>query len=152
MDNDLERPVVASMVMPHRKDRLAAVTARAAFSVLAGKALSLMPPRAIRHVLTAISAGARPATYEEAETALTRVTTLSPSSAGQYGCLQRSLTAALLLRTHGTWATWCVGVPVRPPFRAHAWIEADGKIVSELGTPQSYARLIAVPPRSEGIA
>ncbi|MBO0879863.1 MAG: lasso peptide biosynthesis protein, partial [Mycobacterium sp.] len=36
-------------------------------------------------------------------------------------------------------------VPTKPPFRAHAWIEADGHIVADLGALHSYSRLISVP-------
>jgi len=37
----------------------------------------------------------------------------------------------LLCRQRGYAPTWCVGVVATPPFAAHAWIEADDRIVDE---------------------
>ena len=50
---------------------------------------------------------------------------------GDRACLIRSVAAMLLCRQRGYAPTWCVGVVATPPFAAHAWIEADDRIVDE---------------------
>jgi hypothetical protein len=45
-------------------------------------------------------------------------------------CLQRSATTACLLRAHGVAATMLIGVQ-QMPFKAHAWVEVDGKVVND---------------------
>ncbi|MEV0505008.1 lasso peptide biosynthesis B2 protein, partial [Streptomyces spectabilis] len=88
--------------------------------------------------------GARPATAAEAGAARTTVVTVSLSCAGQKGCLPRSLATVMLCRMRGQWPTWCVGVRTRPPFAAHAWVEAEGILVGE-DCPRTYfQRLITV--------
>ncbi|SDD36273.1 lasso peptide biosynthesis B2 protein [Actinokineospora iranica] len=86
-------------------------------------------PARIRRVLTRVSAGARPATVEQARWARERVVAASARCAGE-GCLPRSIATALLCRLRGTWPTWCCGVRVQP-FLAHAWVEVDGAPVDE---------------------
>lgn len=45
-------------------------------------------------------------------------------------CLQRSVIAAWLLRSHGVEAELVIGY--RPlPFESHAWVEVDGAIVND---------------------
>ena len=45
-------------------------------------------------------------------------------------CLQRSAASACLLRRYGVPAQMVIGVQ-RIPFRAHAWVEVEGRIVNE---------------------
>lgn len=45
-------------------------------------------------------------------------------------CLQRSVVAALLLRAHGVPARMVIGVQ-QMPFRAHAWVEVEGRVVND---------------------
>ena len=45
-------------------------------------------------------------------------------------CLERSVATALLCRMRGSWPDWCAGVALEP-FRAHAWVEAEGSVVGE---------------------
>jgi Transglutaminase-like superfamily len=53
-------------------------------------------------------------------------------------CLQRSVCTARLLRKHGVNARLVIGY--RPaPFFAHAWVEADGRVV--YGSPAYQKRL-----------
>lgn len=112
-------------------------------------ALSLLPPRRIRHVLNVLRRGAAPATAAQAKNARDAVCAVSLRCAGPRGCLPRSLGAALLCRLGGTWPTWCTGARVVPPFTAHAWIEADGRPIDE-GVPDDYfTRLMAVAPVSQ---
>lgn len=56
-------------------------------------------------------------------------------------CLQRSAATACLLRWHGTAAQMVIGAQAMP-FRAHAWVEVDGRVVNDKPyTPEMYAVL-----------
>lgn len=61
------------------------------------------------------------------------------------GCLPRSIAAALLCRLGGTWATWHVGV-LTSPLTAHAWIEAENRLVDEPQGIDQFRPLITVGP------
>ncbi|WP_371655973.1 MULTISPECIES: lasso peptide biosynthesis B2 protein [unclassified Streptomyces] len=100
-------------------------------------ALATLPPGRIRAVLGLLRRGARPATLTEATRARETVLAVSLAAGGHRGCLPRSLATVLLCRCRGQWPTWCVGVRTRPPFAAHAWVEAEGELVGE-GTPADY--------------
>ncbi|WP_261718642.1 lasso peptide biosynthesis B2 protein [Streptomyces sp. FZ201] len=126
--------------------RRARLAARLAVAV--AKPLTHLPPHRIRRLLTALARGARPADFDRAAAARDAVTTVSLVCAGREGCLQRSIATALLCRARGSWPTWCVGVRTAPPFAAHAWVEADGRMVGE-GVPEGYFRvLISVAPHN----
>ncbi|MEV4922795.1 lasso peptide biosynthesis B2 protein [Streptomyces roseoverticillatus] len=99
--------------------------------------LATQPPARIRAVLARLRRGARPATLTEASTARRTVLAVSLAAGGHKGCLPRSLATVLLCRWYGHWPTWCVGVRNRPPFAAHAWVEAEGVLVGE-GAPADY--------------
>ena len=45
-------------------------------------------------------------------------------------CLQRSAATACLLRQHGIPAEMVIGAQ-QIPFRAHAWVEVDGRVVND---------------------
>jgi hypothetical protein len=45
-------------------------------------------------------------------------------------CLQRSAATACLLRRHGAQAHMIIGAQ-RLPFKAHAWVEVDGRVVND---------------------
>lgn len=45
-------------------------------------------------------------------------------------CLQRSAVSVYLLRTYGVPARMLIGIQ-QFPFRAHAWVEVDGRIVND---------------------
>ena len=45
-------------------------------------------------------------------------------------CLQRSAVTACLLRSSGVPAQMCIGVQ-QMPFKAHAWVEVNGRIVND---------------------
>lgn len=124
---------------------------RARLAVAVARVLNLLPPRLIRLCLRVLSRGARPASIEAAEAARRTVVAVSPAAAGAYGCLIRSIATTLVLRTRGQWPTWCVGVRAEPPFGAHAWVEAEERLVDEPGTMQTYRRLITVGPRSRKV-
>ncbi|MFD7256575.1 lasso peptide biosynthesis B2 protein [Streptomyces sp. NPDC059874] len=103
------------------------VTARCA--VGAAHLLAKVPPRRLRRVLEVVSRGSRPATASQALDARSSVVSVSAWCAGQ-GCLERSIATVLLCRLHGAWPDWCTGVRTQP-FRAHAWVEAEGRPVGE---------------------
>lgn len=109
--------------------------------------LAALPPRRIRSVLALLRGGAAPASYRQAQEARNAVLAVSLSCAGPQGCLRRSVATALLCRMTGRWPTWCVGVRMLPPFGAHAWVEADGRLVDE-DVPETYfSRLMTLPPK-----
>jgi hypothetical protein len=108
-----------------------------------------MPPRRLRRALELASRGAAPATREMAGHARGAVVTVSPRSAGQEGCLQRSVGAALMCRLYGRWPDWCTGFRERP-FRAHAWIEAEGGAVGEHTDTALFHTVISVRARRPG--
>ncbi|GCD40720.1 lasso peptide biosynthesis B2 protein [Streptomyces paromomycinus] len=110
-------------------------TARVAVSC--AHVLATLPPGRIRAVLGLLRRGARPATLAEAGRARQTVLAVSLAAGGSRGCLPRSLATVLLCRLHGQWPVWCVGVRTRPPFAAHAWVEAEGELVGE-NVPASY--------------
>jgi Transglutaminase-like superfamily len=45
-------------------------------------------------------------------------------------CLQRSAATACLLREHGIPAEMVIGAQ-QMPFKAHAWVEAEGRVVND---------------------
>jgi hypothetical protein len=114
-------------------------------AIAAARLIERMPPARIRRLMLRLRGGARPATAGEALAARQQVVALSMRCAGQ-GCLQRSIAAALLCRARGTWPTWRTGVRTEP-FRAHAWIEADGAPVDEPAELAHFHPLMTVAPR-----
>lgn len=56
-------------------------------------------------------------------------------------CLQRSAATACLLKRYGIPAHMVIGAQ-QMPFRAHAWVEVDGRVVNDKPyTPEMYAVL-----------
>ncbi|WP_431981730.1 lasso peptide biosynthesis B2 protein [Streptomyces qinglanensis] len=115
-------------------------SARAA--VTAAHLLATQPPARIRRILLLTARGARPATLDEAQRARDDVLAVSLAAGGQKGCLPRSLATVLLCRMRGTRVAWCVGVRTRPPFAAHAWVEAEGVLVGEDAEPAYFQRFM----------
>ncbi|MEU1080732.1 lasso peptide biosynthesis B2 protein [Streptomyces sp. NPDC005908] len=123
--------------------------AGARVAVVLARPLLLLPPARLGRALRLLSRGARPAGHDRTHRARRAVTTVSAVCAGREGCLPRSVATALLCRARGEWPTWCVGVRAAPPFGAHAWVEAEGRLVGE-DLPRSYfRRLITVGAGSE---
>lgn len=53
-------------------------------------------------------------------------------------CLQRSAATTWLLRRHGRGARMVIGATIAP-FRSHAWVEADGRVVNDkASTVEAY--------------
>jgi hypothetical protein len=105
--------------------------------------LAHLPPRRIRALLRVACRGAAPATPEQALAARQAVVAVSARCAGE-GCLPRSLATTLLCRARGVWPTWCSGVRT-DPFRAHAWVEVNGRPIGEPPSTDHYRRIITVP-------
>jgi hypothetical protein len=56
-------------------------------------------------------------------------------------CLQRSSATACLLKQYGVHAQMVIGAQ-QMPFKAHAWVEVDGRVVNDKPyTPEMYAVL-----------
>jgi hypothetical protein len=56
-------------------------------------------------------------------------------------CLQRSAATACLLKQSGVLAQMVIGAQ-QTPFRAHAWVEVDGRVVNDKPyAPEMYAVL-----------
>jgi hypothetical protein len=56
-------------------------------------------------------------------------------------CLQRSAATACLLKKYGVPAQLVIGAQ-QIPFKAHAWVEVDGRVVNDKPyTPEMYAVL-----------
>jgi len=56
-------------------------------------------------------------------------------------CLQRSAATACLLKSRGIQAEMVIGAQ-QMPFKAHAWVEVDGRVVNDKPyTPKMYAVL-----------
>ncbi len=56
-------------------------------------------------------------------------------------CLQRSSATACLLKQYGVLAQMVIGTQ-HMPFKAHAWVEVDGRVVNDKPyTPEMYAVL-----------
>jgi hypothetical protein len=56
-------------------------------------------------------------------------------------CLQRSAVTSCLLKSHGIVAQMVIGAQ-RLPFKAHAWVEVDGRVVNDKPyVPEMYAVL-----------
>jgi len=56
-------------------------------------------------------------------------------------CLQRSAATVCLLRNYGVPAQMVIGAQ-QMPFKAHAWVEVDGRVVNDKPyTPEMYAVL-----------
>jgi hypothetical protein len=118
---------------------------RAYAAVGAARLLATGSPTRIRAILRSLGRGARPATFEEASAARADVTAVSLCCAAREGCVPRSLAVVLLCRSRGTQVTWCVGARRVAPFGAHAWVEADGRMVDEPYPPDYFRTLFSEP-------
>lgn len=122
----------------------------ARWAVRAARIIVRLPPHRIEWLLTRLPSGSRPATFAEAERWRRQVVSVSPAAAGRFGCLPRSVATVLIGRRFGAWPTWCVGVRTELPFAAHAWVEAEGRLVGEPGDMTTYSRLVVVGPADGG--
>jgi Transglutaminase-like superfamily len=63
---------------------------------------------------------------EEAEIVWNAVRKSSFFFSGRVACIELSLAFVIFALSKGLSTTWCVGV-ASEPFRAHSWVEVDGK-------------------------
>ena len=116
--------------------------------VFVARRLATRSPARIEAILCRLRTGARPAGYARAQTAFDEVMAVSSWCRGPDGCLPRSIAVALLCRCSGTWPSWCVGARKVGPFSAHAWVEAQGRVVGERFGDDYFRTLFAVRPVS----
>lgn len=137
--------MTSSLELPRTKisiSMLDSILARVA--VAAARTLARQSPKLIQRILSVIAIGAKPADLARAQQARDTILTVSTRCRGGRACLPRSIAAALLCRMRGIWPTWCIGVLRTPPFIAHAWIEANQRLVDEVIDGDLYVRLITV--------
>jgi Transglutaminase-like superfamily len=118
----------------------------AKFAAGLARAATRLPPRRLAAVMRLLSRGVPAADYDQVRRSWDTVVRASLICARNDGCLPRSIATALVCRAAGYWPTWCVGVRVHPPFGAHAWVEADGRVVGEDLAAKYFRRLVVVPP------
>ena len=106
---------------------------RTNIAVLVGlsRLLRHLKPHRLQRLMSFVVRGAQPADYSIARDARDDILSASAVCRGDRACLIRSVAAMLLCRQRGYAPMWCVGVVATPPFAAHAWIEADDRIVDE---------------------
>ncbi|MCX5203997.1 lasso peptide biosynthesis B2 protein [Streptomyces sp. NBC_00237] len=121
--------MTTEMTMPRRGAGPGGLRLRAA--VAAALLLAKLKPGRLRQVLTLLSRGARPATYDQTLETYERVVATSRKCAGWYGCLPRSIAISLVCRMSGTFPDWHAGVRNAPPFQPHAWVSAESRTVGE---------------------
>jgi hypothetical protein len=130
---------------PPERVRLPLHTRMVALAAIAVAApLTRLPPKVLRAVLAVASRRARPATAAQTSAARKAVVGSSIRCAVD-GCLQRSIATALLCRIHKAWPTWRLGARTTP-FGAHAWVEAEGRMIDEPLPDGYYVPLLTVAP------
>lgn len=134
-----------SQVLPVTPVKIPILTGLAIRAVVrVAHVVSKQKPARLRRFLQAASRGSRPGVYTEVSRARNEILTVSTTCRGSSACLVRSTAVALLCRLRGSWADWCVGVMAEPPFRAHAWVEAGGRIVDEVAERGELMELFRV--------
>lgn len=140
----------ATQVVPHfARSVPLGLRLRVRAAALVAAPLARLSPARMRVVLAWLRRGAAPAAYDDVRTLREATIGVSLRAAGPEGCLRRTLTIALLCRSRGIWPTWCVGVTTLPPFRAHSWVEAEGRIVGEDEPAGQFTKLIAIAARAD---
>ncbi|MFC5182594.1 lasso peptide biosynthesis B2 protein [Actinomadura harenae] len=114
----------------------------ARIAVAVARPVAALPPARLGRVLTLASRRARPASAARTDEARRAVVAVSVRCAGQV-CLQRAVATALLCRFGGTWPDWCTGVRLEP-FKAHAWVEAEGRPIGENAEVGAFAKVLVV--------
>lgn len=91
----------------------------------------------------------RSATVDEALRVLRSIDYAARFLPFRVACLERSLTAVLLLAARRRGVTWCMGVRT-PPLASHAWIaDQDGVPIGEPHTTAQYRTLRAISPTTQ---
>ncbi len=116
----------------------------AQFSIAAAYLISLFPPQRLATVLTHLIREAPSSSATEVSYARANVCAISARCAGQ-GCLQRAIATVLLCRLRGHSPVLKSGYQIRP-FRAHAWVEAEGKAIDEPEDIGTYVEVLEIAP------
>jgi hypothetical protein len=74
----------------------------------------------------------RPATIDEASGACAAIDSCARWLPFRVACLERSVSAYLLLGIRGRRVGWHLGVRIAPPLVIHAWITADGQPIGQI--------------------
>ncbi|MFF9795450.1 lasso peptide biosynthesis B2 protein [Streptomyces bacillaris] len=117
----------APAARPALRDRAVAV-------IGLGAALLLLRALPLRHVVTVARAATRlpgrPAHVRDAEAVLAAVRSAGTWWAGRVACLEESLACHLAAALTGHKVRWVLGARFSPR-GAHAWIEADGRVLGQ---------------------
>ena len=111
--------------------------------------LRLLPFRTLRRIAASLGhPPARPARrpHPSADRIAWAITVASRYLPGTRSCLPQALAAELLLRRHGHPATLRLGVARNDgrDFRAHAWVESEGRVVFGATHQPGYTPLPAL--------
>lgn len=123
--------------------RLAAVLA----AIVVRAAVRGLPFRYVtRYVRRVLATTHTTASTAETETALDAVDTAARWLPFRVACLERSLSALLLLALRRKAATWCHGVRTTPlPLELHAWLtDESGKLIGEPNIDATYEILTRI--------
>ncbi|MFB8038410.1 lasso peptide biosynthesis B2 protein [Streptomyces sp. NPDC056004] len=89
----------------------------------------------------------RPATLQQATTAVNAVRRAGWYSPGRTACLEESVAVVLLLRTRRLGVRWCHGI-ASDPIRLHAWVQTmDGDDVAEPSSTRAYTPVLTIGDR-----
>jgi ATP-binding cassette subfamily B protein len=109
--------------------------------------LSRMRPEKIVRILNRLNRSRPEASEERCSRVRAAVCTVSLVCRGPKGCLHRSIATAIGCRLMGSSVTWCTGFALAP-FRAHAWVEVEGRPIDETEVIADYAVVLTTsPPR-----
>ena len=134
----------ATQVVPHfARSVPLGLRLRVRAAALVAAPLARLSPALMRVVLAWLRRGAAPGLRRRSHAARGD-DRRQPARRRPGGLPAPPLTIALLCRSRGIWPTWCVGVTTLPPFRAHSWVEAEGRIVGEDEPAGQFTELIAI--------
>jgi hypothetical protein len=131
---------------PARPPWSAAALMGAVVALIVRIAVCCLPFRSVASATRVVArTTTRPAVHEEIVAALTAVDAGARLLPVRVACLERSLTAVVLLAARRRGVQWCVGVRT-PPLAAHAWLlDNEGQPVGEPSTTAAYRPLLIVP-------
>ncbi len=134
-------------VPPRTVRRLDQRLAAALATIVVRAAVRRLPFRDVTHCVRRVVATARAsANSTEVEAALNAVDTAARWLPFRVACLERSLSALLLLAIQRKATTWCHGVRTRPlPLELHAWLtDESGMMIGEPNTAATYEILTRI--------
>jgi hypothetical protein len=127
--------------LPQRRQRLLIRTLGLTAAVSIG--LRVLPFSTIQSWLQPSAAGATPSTQARPSDDIVWTVTVAGRYVPGATCLAQALVSERLLKLAGHPAELRIGVAQQPFFRAHAWVESEGKVV--LGETEALAEFSALP-------